>query len=289
MPFNFIKLLTVLSLNIIVFSGCQKEPSEKPLPNAAYPTIYPKVINQQDWDAKNTAFQELNIHENLMLNQQGFLEGKVSYEADSLTLETVIGEVQELISHYSVYMGIPSGQTFDLGNELLTNHPFLVPQGSTSISNYFSFIDLIKETDDWEDFKEEFLNPKFYLKQRTLEGQQFLGPDLFFDFDETNQTIYISGNWLPVAFKPENEIYSKSDATAIAYRILLEETGQDFWERKHTWNFRKVFVWAADNENRRICECWQLVTNISEYELFYLYIDTQTGEIIRQYRNWVMM
>lgn len=283
------KLLAVIFLSIIVFAGCQKEPLEKPLPGAEYPTIYPKLLNTQNWEIKNATFQEVNIHENLMLNQQGFLEGKVSYEADSLTLETVVQEALGLISRYSVFMGIPSGQTFDLENELLTNNPFLVPIGTTSISNYFNFIDLIKETDDWEDFKEEFRNPKFYLKQRTLEGQQFLGPDLIFDFDETNQTIHISGNWLPMAFKPENEIYSKSDATAIAYRILLEETGQDFWERKHTWNFRKVFVLAADNENRRICECWQLVTKISEYEHFYIYIDTQTGEIIRQYSRWVMM
>lgn len=289
MPFNSKNLLTVFSLSIIVLAGCRKEPLEKPLPGAEYPTIYPKLLNTQVWEVKNAAFQEINIHENLKLNQQGFLEGEVSYAADSLTLEKVVGEVQELISRYSVYMGIPSGQTFDLGNELLANNPFLVPQGSTSISNYFSFIDLIKETDDWEDFKEEFQNPKFYLEQRTLEGQKFLGPDLFFDFDETNQTIHISGNWLPVAFKPENEIYSKGDATAIAYRILLEETGQDFWERKHTWNFRKVFVLAADNENRRICECWQLVTSISDSELFYLYIDTQTGEIIKQYSRGLMI
>ncbi len=148
---------------------------------------------------------------------------------------------------------------------------------------------MVKETDDWEYFKEEFRNPQIYLNQRTIEGQQFLGPDLVFDFDETNQMIYISGNWLPAAFKPENEIYSKNDATAITYRILLEETGKDFWEIKHTWNFRKVFFLAADNNKSRIYDCWQLVTIISEYELFYLYIDTQTGEIIRQYRRWMMM
>jgi hypothetical protein len=53
---------------------------EKPFPSAEYPTIYPRVINQKDWEAKNAAFQEINIHENLMLNQQGFLEGEVSYE-----------------------------------------------------------------------------------------------------------------------------------------------------------------------------------------------------------------
>jgi hypothetical protein len=289
MPLNSNTPLVVLFFSIIVFTGCRKEPMEKPLPNAEYPAVYPKTINQQDWEVKNAAFQEMNIHENLMLNQQGFLEGEISYEADSLTLETVVQEVQELISRYSVFMGIPSGQTFDLENELLTNNPFLIPVGTTSISNYFSFIDLIKETDDWEGFKEEFQNPHIYLKQKTIEGQQFLGPDLIFDFDETSRVIRIAGNWLPAAFKPENEIYSKTDATAITYRILLEETGTDFWERKHTWNFRKVFVLAADNEKSRICECWQLVTMISEYELFHLYIDTQTGEIIRQYRRGVMM
>jgi hypothetical protein len=289
MPLNSKNILVVLSLSIIVLAGCREEPLEKPYPSAEYPTIYPRVIAQKDWETKNAAFQEINIHENLILNQQGFLEGVVYYEADSLTLETVVHEVQELINRYSVYMGIPSGQTFDFENELLTNNPFLIPQGTTSISNYFSFIDLIKETDDWEDFKEEFQNPKFYLKQQTIEGQQFLGSDLFFDFEETNQTIHISGNWLPAAFKPENEIYSKTDVTSISYKILLEETGTDFWEVKHTWNFRKVFVLAADNEVSRICECWQLVTMISEYEHFYLYIDTQTGEIIRQYRRGLMI
>ncbi|WP_372949696.1 hypothetical protein [Mariniphaga sp.] len=261
---------------------------EKPLPGAEYPTIYQKVLSQQDWNAKNTAFQQTNVHENLSLNQQGFLEGQLSYEADSLTLETVVQEVQELISRYSIYMGIPAGQTFDLENELVTHSPLLIPDGSTSISNYFSIIEVIKETDDWEYFKDEFRNPQIYLKQKTIEGQQFLGPDLIFDFDETNRVIKISGNWLPKAFKPENEIYSKTDATAITYRILLDETGKDFWERKHTWNFRKVFILAADNEENRICECWQLVTMISDRELFYIYIDTQTGEIIRQYRRWVM-
>jgi hypothetical protein len=289
MPLNLKNLLEVLSLCIIFLAGCRKEPLEKPFPSIEYPTIYPRVINQQNWELKNAAFREVNIHENLFLNQQGFLEGEIFYEIDSLTLETVVGEVQKLISRYSIFMGIPSGQTFDLENDLLTNDPFLIPLGTTSISNYFSFIDLIKETDDWEYLKDEFRNPQIYLKQKTLEGQQFLGPDLFFDFDETNQTIHISGNWLPAAFKPENEIYSKTDATAIAYRILLGETGQDFWERKHTWNFRKVFVLAADNKEKRICECWQLVTMISDYELFYIYIDTQTGEIIRHYRRGVMM
>lgn len=289
MPLNSKKLLTVLSLSIIVFAGCRKEPLEKPLPDAEYPTIYPKLLNTQNWEVKNAAFQQMNIHENLFLNQQGFLEGEFSYEADSLTLETVVQEVQELISRYSVYMGIPSGQTFDLENELSTNSPLLIPSGSTTIYDHFGLIELIKEAGDWEYFKEEFLNPKFNLKQRTLEGQQLLGPDLFFDFDEISRVIHISGNWLPAAFKPENEIYSKTDATAITYRILLDETGKDFWERKHTWNFRKVFFWTADNEESRVCECWQLVTEISEYEHFYIYIDTQTGEIIRHYRRWVEM
>ncbi len=288
MPFNSKIRLAFLLFSNIVFFGCRNEPMEKPLPGAEYPTIYQKVLSQQDWNAKNTAFQQTNVHENLSLNQQGFLEGQLSYEADSLTLETVVQEVQELISRYSIYMGIPAGQTFDLENELVTHSPLLIPDGSTSISNYFSIIEVIKETDDWEYFKDEFRNPQIYLKQKTIEGQQFLGPDLIFDFDETNRVIKISGNWLPKAFKPENEIYSKTDATAITYRILLDETGKDFWERKHTWNFRKVFILAADNEENRICECWQLVTMISDRELFYIYIDTQTGEIIRQYRRWVM-
>jgi hypothetical protein len=89
---------------------------EKPLPDSEYPSTYRKILTQQEWEGKNAAFQEMNLHETLMLNQQGFLEGEVSYEADSLTLETVVNEVQELISRYSVYMGIPSGQTFDLEN-----------------------------------------------------------------------------------------------------------------------------------------------------------------------------
>ena len=274
---------------VCVFTGCRTEPAEKPLPDSDYPSTYPKILSQQNWETKNAAFQEINIHENLILNQQGFLEGQVSYEADSLTLETVVQEVQDLISRYSFFMGIPSGQTFDLENELSTNSPLLIPSGSTTIYDHFGLIELIKEACDWEYFKEEFQNPKFFLKQRTLEEQQFLGPDLFFDFDEISRVIHISGNWLPAAFKPENEIYSKTDATAITYRILLDETGKDFWERKHTWNFRKVFFWTADNEESRVCECWQLVTEISEYEHFYIYIDTQTGEIIRHYRRWVEM
>jgi hypothetical protein len=289
MPLNSKTPFAFLFFSIFVFSGCRKEPMEKPLPGTEYPTVYQKILSQQVWEIKNTSFQEINIHETLTLNQQGFLEGQVSYEADSLTLETVVQEVQELISRYSNYMGIPSGHTFDLENDLLTNNPFLIPLGTTSIYNYFNFIDLIKETDDWKYYKDDFRNPHIYLKQRTLEGQQFLGPDLFFDFDETSRVIHISGNWLPAAFKPENEIYSKADVTAITYRILLDETGQDFWERKHTWNFKKVFVLADDNEKSRISECWQLVTEISEYEHFYIYIDTQTGEIIRHYRRWVEM
>jgi hypothetical protein len=68
-----------------------------------------------------------------------------------------------------------------------------------------------------------------------------------------------------------------------------KETGKNFWEVKHSWNFRKVFLMTADIEKNKIRECWQLVTKISEYEFFYIYIDTQTGDIIRQYRKWVMM
>ncbi len=138
MPLNSNTLFLVLFFSILLFSGCRKEPMEKPLPGTEYPTIYQKVLSQQDWNTKSAEFQKINIHENLFLNQQGFLEGQVSYETDSLTLETVVQKVQELISRYSVYMGIPSGQLFDLENELVTNSPFLIPDGSTSISNYFS-------------------------------------------------------------------------------------------------------------------------------------------------------
>ncbi|MBW6534188.1 MAG: hypothetical protein K0B11_04225 [Mariniphaga sp.] len=101
---------------VCVFTGCRTEPVEKPIPDSEYPSTYRKILTQQNWEIKNAAFQQINVHENLFLNQQGFLEGQVSYETDSLTLETVVQKVQELISRYSVYMGIPSGQTFDLEN-----------------------------------------------------------------------------------------------------------------------------------------------------------------------------
>lgn len=289
MPLSSKKPLAFLFFCITVICGCRKEPIVEILPDFKYPSTYQKIISPQEWEIKSVLFLEINTNENFYLNKQGFLEGKVPYETDSLTLESIIHEVQTLIDRYSFFMGIPEGQTFNLENELLIRSPLLTPAGSTSISNHFYFMELIKEADDWEYLKDKFRNPQFFLKQRTIEGQQFLGPDLIFNFDETNQTIKISGNWFPTALNPKNEIFSKNDATVITYRVLLKETGKDFWEEKHMWNFRKVFLLASDNETDRIHECWQLVTKISEYEHFYIYIDTQTGNVVSQFKRWVMM
>jgi hypothetical protein len=191
----------------------------------------------------------------------------------------VIFSLNDIIERYREFLGIENGISLDLKTELKIHIPTYVGGSISGIEYYFKTINEFKKEEIWHEFIDLFMVHEFQISQKSIANRSYLGTTLFFNFNEMNKTLQISGNWFPEAIDPVNEIYNEGDAISIVYRVMLEETGIDFWERKQNFQSSKLFVYKYAENSIEIRECWKI--NVPEHEgITYVYVDTQTGEVV---------
>ena len=276
----------VILFFIIAFASCQKEPEIKPLPEAGYPTTY-KVLSQSEWNVRNDEFQEINIHEGLDLNAYGFLTGEILLsEDDSICKDFILNKVEEIFVTYKNFIEVKDPDLIDFEERIRMPVPGMCGGSAGDINYYFSTIEEFKRWDDWSEIEDDFKIHECFIYQNLIEGKVFIGPTLYIFFNELENKIEIKGNWFPKTIIPSSEIYSINDAVPIAYRTFLEHTGLDLWESKHEFNIQKLFIQVHDESSIEVRECWQINADVDEYFFYYVFIDTQTGEVLKHYRKY---
>jgi len=278
-------LLIILSI-VLLFFACQKEPEQKPLPEPGYPTTY-AILAQQEWLARNSEFQQINIFDDLTLNEYGFANGIIPLNVnDSITAEFVLENVDSFLVRYRTFMGISDNITFELENQLQAYALYLAPFGFDYIRNYFSYLKTM-ETEGWYDSLETITH-NFRLNQNRIEGEKFIGPSIEFELQTLDNTITISGNWYPNVIIPAFQIYSEEEAIGIVHRKILEKTGLDLWETKHNFSLHKTLIAINNNSKIELHECWRVYTEAREGLFCNVYVDTQTGDVIKYYEHGYM-
>ncbi|HKI87684.1 MAG TPA: hypothetical protein VKA38_01570 [Draconibacterium sp.] len=273
---------------VVLFSSCQKETEPRPMPDSRYPTIY-KPLTSVEWETRNTAFQKINEYSRLSLNEYGFVDGEIPLnERDSLTKNFVIQKLEFILGKYQSFLGISDTISVDYRNDIRIPVPIfaMMPGNSYSIDYYFEVMEDFKKEDYWSEIKGQFDIQTYLLTQNTIGNENFIGPTVYIIFNAEENKITISGNWFPIVFIPQQEIYFKDDALPVAYQFLLKETGKDFWEQKQTFDAQKTFIRITKGTNIEIHECWYYRVAIPEESYYYyIFIDTQTGELIHSYKR----
>lgn len=280
-PKTFFPVLFVL----FTFIGCQKDTEPEILPEHGYPTTY-KPLPQSDWDVLNSDFQKINTHKELALNEYGFVKGKIPLnENDSLSKDFVIAVFDNLINRYKRFFGIPENVLFDFEKDIFLNVSYWFPNGTISIERFYEDLELFPEIQANEEIRYSF-----FLRQTRFDGELFQGPELYFDFKKEEGFIEISGNWFPEVITPEIPIFTESNAISSAYWKILEETGIDLWESKHQFTIYKTLIRNYTDNSIEIRQCWCVNAQANEELFCYVYIDTQTDEIIKYYsRGWIYL
>lgn len=284
---NFLKTILML---LFVISGCKQEPDPKPLPEQGYPTTY-KPLNQAEFSLRNKAFQKINIYNGLHLNEYGFVTGEISIgENDSITKDFVLAVIDTLIERYQLFMGIPPSISVNTEREILIDAFYIVPNGNVTIDRYFNDLGEIITNGYLSNSEIAGIQYKFYLNQNLVENERFSGPKIYIDFQNKERVIQISGNWFPKAFIPQSQIYSENEVIVSAWREILKRTGIDLWETKYNFKTMRTLMQKAVNNNIEIRECWSVYVPVNDNLVCYVYIDTQTGEILKYYqRDWLYM
>lgn len=269
-----------LAFTAILSFGCEKEYEPKPLPEPGYPTTY-KPLTQAEWAARNAEFQKINNYDGLNLNAYGFVEGEIPLgKEDSLTAAFVLQKIEYVIEGYKSFLGISETQPINLSNDVTIHIPGYTGGSSTLVEYYFQTMEEFKKEDFWPEIKSEFAVQTYFLLQHTIAGKKFNGTNIYFTFDSNRHSLKIEKNWFPKAHIPGNEIYTLADALAITCRFIKNENGIDLWEKKHTFRSSKEFILNYTNSPIEVRECWKIETDELD-GINYLFIDTQTGEILR--------
>lgn len=278
------KLIFVLIISFVaLFFSCQDAEVPKPLPDANYPTTYP-VLSQQELAARNSDFQEIKIHDGLNLNKYGFVEGVIHLNIDTITREFVKENIDTLLKTYGDFLGIRTETIFDLDRELTVTGKDLIPGGRKSLKKYFDQIEFYRTEDVDERVIQEWLISTFYLTQRKLENKSIIGNEITFNFDKDNNRLKISGNWLPQAFIPKNNIYSEEEATERArYEVYARAKVdiEDHWDELHV--YKTLLKVLNKNNNIEIRDCWRIgYVDIPYYGYTVsIFIDSQTGNVVK--------
>jgi len=270
--------LIILSL-VIVFISCQKETEIKPLPETGYPTTY-KVLSQNEWNVRNTKFQNINTSEGLRLNKYGFVEGEfLLNDFDSITKELVVTVIDSLISVYNVFLGMPEGSGFDYERVILINAPYLTPVGRLCVQSFF------EDIEQYGNNLLENVKYNFYMVQNSIHNKHISGLELSFNFMSNKNVVSIFGHWIPDAVIPQKNIYSKEDALNIAYRKVFFNTGENIFESEKDLHVYKVLQKIRKNDNIEIRDCWRigLINSSCTGYKFSVFIDSQTGEIVKYF------
>ena len=283
------KFFAVFFLVLALFSACQKESIPKPLSEPGYPSTY-EILSQSEWNVRNDDFQKINIYDGLTLNDYGFMNGIIPLNVnDSITEEFVLKNVDSILMRYRNFMGISDDIIFDLENQLLAYSLFMTPFGFDNIRDYFSHLKELGTEGFWNN-NLETITHNFQLNQNRIEGEKFLGPSIDLELRTLDNTIKISGNWYPNVIIPEFQIYSEEEVIGTAHRKLLEKTGLNLWETKHKFSLYKTMITINNNSEIELHECWRVFAQAKEDLFCYVFVDTQTGDVIKYYeRGWIYL
>ncbi len=270
---------------LLLFTACQDEYDLKPLPESGYPYTY-KPLSDSELAGQNASFQQKNIHEGLNLNAYGFLKGSVQInKIDTITCEFVINKIDSLILVYREFMGIPKDVNFNYENQILVYVPYMI--GGSGLIDIGNFKRDMERFGNEESFKHMIKNikHKYYLVQNQLNGKYFSGIELTFNFNLESNFIEISGNWFPEALIPQEEIYSEEEIFMIARNEILKRTGRDIWETKYNYRTHPLLLKVNNDGLIEIRDCWCINTLEPPYigYTIAIYIDTQTGEVVKYY------
>ena len=267
-------------LILAVFSACQKEFIPKPLPEPGYPTTY-EILSQSEWNVRNGDFQKINIYEGLTLNEYGFVEGEIPLiENDTFTKDIIVSIVDNLILKYKSYLGIPENADINYEEKLRIDVPYMIPFGSVNIKWFFENEEQYSNVSGWSEMMKD-VKYEFFLTQISIDNRKLLGPSIHFYFKKNEKTLTLINNWYPRVFMPTEEIYSIDDAVTLACRELLKQTGENFWESKHKFGIVKLFYPLKTESGIEIRECWRINALINERTYGDMFIDSQTGELIK--------
>ncbi len=269
---NFFKIAFSLA---IFLTACQKEEDIKPLPETDYPTVYGE-LTQAEWKTRFTEFEKINNPYNLTLDKLGFAAGEIHLNDSNLfSKEFILFTVDSIVNTYRDFLGIEKVKTFNLNYDLLIDDPFLIPNGQISIE--YLFDDSRKEM--FEEYR-KYYYPQFrvQLRQQKINENYFSGSNLYFEFNIAEKTLLITGHWFPEASIPKTEIYTSKEAAIIAWREIKHLTGEDTRETIFDEVPYKMLICHFIDDKIEIRQCWVLTLWNLQYRL---YIDTQTGEMLR--------
>ncbi len=258
-------LIPILSILLILGQACRKNKDEIPLPDINYPfTIY--SLNKTEIKEKIEQFNLINQHENLVINQFGFVHGKIPIDfINEIDKDFIIKNISDFVSYYKDYLGIEKSK------DILFNEQIYIRLSS----GYYSSLDDYFDHELWANKLE------FYLEQEQLGNYRIINAPIIFHFNQKESVLEISGNWFREAFVPKNEIINAKKAFEIAINYIVENYNElmplDI-NIDDSDKFNKILVPYKLENKLELRECWEV---LSRFDDVLVCIDTQTGELIR--------
>jgi hypothetical protein len=272
---------------LFLFLSCQKEEIDvRPQPDPDYPTVY-NPLSASELVARNTEFQQVNIHEGLSLNEYGFIKGEIFLsDFDTITKELVINCIDSLVSRYQSFFGIPNGFQIDYETHVQVFAPYPLIGGASpmNINSFFLMLKEAKENGYYEDLAQN-IQYKFMLRQQKFKETLIEGLDITFEFDEQKKSVKIEGFWIPQAVLPASELFDEGEAISIAYREILKQSGRDIWETKQNFRTYTLLRKIKRGDAFEIRHCWLFYTVEIPFvgRTIAVYIDSQTGDVVNYY------
>jgi len=273
MNHQFFKLFAALLF--VIFISCDKEETPKPLPEEGYPTTY-EVLSQNEWDVVDAEFQKINSYKGLQLNKNGFVYGEVRFEnLEKVSKDFILSTIDSLLLNYGGFMGLPPDKSFNLENDL--SFPVFATggQGYANIDEYF---ELLENYGDHALDRERYI---CFLYQNRINTKFTIGLSIRFHFNQDENKLQLSGNWVPDAIVPQTKIYSEEEAYEIARKEVKHRLDEDVEFEKNELNIYSALFKSNNNGDIEIRDCWRIgkLDYVGGYAIS-VFVDSQTGEVV---------
>jgi hypothetical protein len=286
-------ILLIVVIQAILLSSCEKDEEVKPLPDDRYPYTY-YALNQREWSQLNTEFTNVNTHDSLYLNEYGFVQGKLFLEEGAeINADLVVAQTENLLKTYSNFMGIKNESAINVAEDLIAIDYMLAPIGHTNVYEFFERVfpdyialrEMYGEVFDYE-YEPEPFSHYFFIPQAQLNKSDLTSTRIDLFFHELDTSVEVLGNWFPEAFIPSEQIYTKEEAIDIASDAFKDEVDENIWneEQEHFPTQTQLTLLPVKFEDKvEIREIWDITAYGNDFWMYYnIYIDTQTGEILRK-------
>lgn len=259
----------VILISVFIFS-CNED-SEYLLfanlesPDPEYPfTYYP--LNTQEMDSFLNAFDTINQHEELTINEFGMLTGTIQF-SDTVTVdaEFIYNSVSDILNRYSSFLWINEPETIELEKDLHTHD-----NGGMSIS-----------IDDYFDNQNNSKSIIYtHIEQEKIGEKTIMNSVMSFVFDKNYHQITVYGHWYPEVLFPTKDIISAHHALQIATQYI-KDNYQDYLpidtNGVDPHKFNKYIFPAVFDDKIEMHECWRISFWGSAIGVL---VDTQTGKVI---------